>query len=118
VVEDDPDLRRMYRTALTLARFEVQEASVGIDALRRLDQERPDLVVLDLLLPDISGVVIRQEIAAHAHTRNIPIVIVTGSSMDLASLDVSCVLRKPVSPDELVQTVRNCLTSGAPGVKS
>ena len=106
----------MYRTALTLAGFDVYEVAVGIDALRYIDQESPDLIVLDLMLPDISGVVIRQEIAAHAHTRSIPIIIVTGSAMDLASLDVPCVLRKPVTPDELVTAVESCLMSGAPGV--
>ena len=112
VVEDDADLRRLYRTALTLAGFEVYDVAVGLDALRRLDTQRPDLIVLDLMLPDISGVVIRQEIAAHAHTANIPIVVVTGSTKDLKDLEVPCVLRKPVTPEELVRTVRSCLTTG------
>jgi DNA-binding response OmpR family regulator len=116
VVEDDADLRRLYRTALTLAGFMVQDVSIGLDALRRIDAEPPDLIVLDLLLPDISGVVIRQEIAAHAHTRNIPVVIVTGSNLDLKDLEVPCVLRKPVSPEELVRTVQSCLAAGAQNV--
>jgi CheY-like chemotaxis protein len=105
----------MYRTALTLAGFDVKEAADGIDALRRIDHQPPDLIVLDILLPDISGIALRQEVAAHAHTRQIPIVVVTGSSMDLSALDVSCILRKPVTPEELVTTVRNCLGSGAQG---
>jgi DNA-binding response OmpR family regulator len=116
VVEDDADLRRLYRTALTLAGFIVQDVSIGMDALRRIDAEPPDLIVLDLMLPDISGVVIRQEIAAHAHTRNIPIVIVTGSNLDVRDLEVPCVLRKPVTPEELVRTVQSCLTAGAQNV--
>jgi DNA-binding response OmpR family regulator len=114
VVEDDADLRRMYRTALMLAGFDVRDAAIGIDALRYIDEDPPDLIVLDLMLPDINGMVIRQEIAAHAHTQKIPIVIVTGALLDLTSADVACVLRKPVSPDELVRTVQSCLRSGAP----
>lgn len=102
----------MYRTALTLAGFDVQEAVDGLDALRRLEHQQVDLIVLDVLLPDISGISLRQEAAAHAHTRDIPIVIVTGSSMDLSSLDVACVLRKPVSPEQLIATVRRCLKAG------
>jgi len=102
----------MYRTGLTLAGFDVQEAADGIDALRRLEHQPPDLIVLDILLPDISGVAIRQEMAAHAHTRHIPVVIVTGSSMDLAALDVACILRKPVTPEQLVATVRNWMKEG------
>jgi DNA-binding response OmpR family regulator len=116
VVEDDADLRRMFRTALTLAGFAVHDVAVGIEALRYIDLEPPDLIVLDLMLPDMSGLVIRQEIAAHAHTRRIPIVVVTGTSVDLSSLDVACVLRKPVTPDELVRVVLSCLMTGAPSV--
>jgi len=116
VVEDDADLRRMFRTALTLAGFAVHDVAIGIEALRYIDLEPPDLIVLDLMLPDMSGLVIRQEIAAHAHTRRIPIVVVTGTSVDLSSLDVACVLRKPVTPDELVRVVLSCLMTGAPSV--
>ena len=116
VVEDDPALRRMYRTALALAGFNVVEADDGLAALHFLEHRAPDLVVLDLMLPTMSGLVVQQEIAAHAHTRSIPIVIVTGSDLSLDHLDVPCVLRKPVSPESLVDAVRSCLASGAPGV--
>jgi DNA-binding response OmpR family regulator len=116
IVEDDPALRRMYRTALGLAGFDVVEADDGLAALHFLDHRTPDLVVLDLMLPTMSGLIVQQEIAAHAHTRNIPIVIVTGSDLSLDHVDVPCVLRKPVSPEALVDAVRACLASGAPGV--
>lgn len=116
IVEDDLALRRMYRTALTLAGFDVVEANDGLAALHFLEDRAPDLVVLDLMLPTMSGLVVQQEIAAHAHTRNIPIVVVTGSDLALDHLDVPCVLRKPVSPEALVDAVQACLASGAPGV--
>ena len=106
----------MYRTALMLAGFAVHDVSVGIDALRYIELDPPDLVVLDLMLPDISGMVVRQEIAAHAHTARIPIVIVTGATIDLSAQHVACVLRKPVTSDELVRVVSSCLTSGAQSV--
>jgi CheY-like chemotaxis protein len=115
VVEDDADLRRMFRTALALAGYDVREASDGTHALRLIDEDPPDLVVLDLLLPFLGGLAVQQEIASHAHTQSIPIVVVTGSNMNLDMLDVPCVLRKPVSPDELVRVVQHCLTIGARG---
>jgi DNA-binding response OmpR family regulator len=118
VVEDDASLRRMYRAVLGLAGFAVIEAEDGLRALHRIDQEPPDLVILDLMLPTVSGMVVQQEIAANLHTRNIPVVIITGCDMNLDGLDVPCVLRKPVSPDKLVETVRSCLHSGAPGARS
>lgn len=112
VVEDDGDLRQIYRLALSFAGFSVQEAADGMDALRRLDSDPPDLIVLDLMLPDLSGLVVQQEVAAHAHTRNIPVVIVTGSTVALDHVDVSCVLRKPITPEQLIETVRKCLAVG------
>lgn len=118
IVEDDEDLRRLFRTALTLDGYHVVEASNGIEALQRIDQAPPDLVVLDLLLPGVSGLVVHQEIAAQALTRHIPIVVITGSPLADASMKVACFLRKPVDPDRLVESVRTCLSEGAPGAGS
>jgi DNA-binding response OmpR family regulator len=113
IVEDDDELRRMYRFALALAHFDVREAGDGLDALQALERQAPDLIVLDLGLPDVSGHIVRQELAAQAHTRDIPILVVTGSTETLNQLDVACVLRKPVSPDGLVTAVKRCLASGS-----
>jgi DNA-binding response OmpR family regulator len=111
IVEDDFDLRRMFRTALALAGFDILEAGDGLDALRVLDANRPDVVVLDLGLPIMSGEAVRQEIAAHAHTRQIPVVVVTGQPGTHEALDAACVLRKPISPDRLVHVVKSCVAS-------
>lgn len=116
IVEDDEDLRHLFRTALALAGYDVIEAGDGLEALRWIDQSPPDLVILDLLLPRISGLVVQQDIAAQAVTRQIPIVVVTGSTMAAEDFDVACFLRKPVSPDQLIATVRSCLTAGLKGV--
>jgi CheY-like chemotaxis protein len=110
IVEDHADLRRMLRTVLTVAGFAVREAGDGYEALHMVDRDAPDLIVLDLNLPGVSGVSVRQEIAASATTRHIPIVVVTGSYAP-ADLDVACVLQKPIDPDNLVQTVRRCLSA-------
>jgi DNA-binding response OmpR family regulator len=118
VVEDDVALRRMYRAALSLAGFVVLEAEDAVAALRSVDQYRLDVVVLDLMLPTMSGLAVQQEIASHAHTANIPVVIVTGSDMSLDHVNVPCVLRKPITPEQLVDSVRRCLANGAPGVAS
>ena len=112
VVEDDEDLRRLFRTALTLAGFNVVEAGDGMEALRWIDHSPPDLVILDLVLPRVSGVVVQQEIAAQAVTRQVPVVVITGSTITAAGMQVACFLRKPVAPDQLIQAVRNCLASG------
>jgi DNA-binding response OmpR family regulator len=112
IVEDDLALRHMYRAALAFAGFDTREVGDGLDALRHIDADPPDAVLLDLGLPLIDGFTVQQDIAAHAVTRHIPIIVVTGSGDDLDWLDVACVLRKPVTPDKLVDAVRKCLESG------
>lgn len=102
----------MFRQALTFAGFEVHEAGDGLEALHSLDNWVHDAVVLDLGLPIMSGHAVRQEIAANAYMRHIPVIIVTGSTGNLDHLQAACVLRKPVSTDRLIETVRSCIASG------
>ena len=111
LVEDDHDLRRMFRLALSVAGYAVSETADGVNALRFVELLKPEMIVLDLGLPLLSGLDVRREIAAHAQTRNILVVVVTGSSAVLDDLGVQCVLRKPVSPDYLVHVVGQCFAS-------
>ena len=113
IVEDDNDLRRMFRTALAMAGYDVDEAGDGVDALNMVENRPPDLIVLDLVLRALDGISVQQELAARSFTRHIPIVVVTGSSLDTRSLPVACVLQKPVMPDDLVRTVQRCMVSGS-----
>jgi two-component system response regulator RpaA len=118
VVEDDAALRRLFRTVLALAGFDVEDAADGVEALRLIEARPPDLVVLDLVLQVLDGVSVQQELAARALTRHIPIVVVTGSTIDVDAFNVACVLRKPVLADDLIKTVKQCLRSGSPNPKS
>jgi DNA-binding response OmpR family regulator len=110
IVEDDPDLRAMYRSTLAIAGYGVVVAANGIDALRHIDLEGPDALVLDLGLPLLGGRDVQRELASHAETRSIPIVVVTGSdTSDLNESDFSCILRKPINSEDLVAAIRRCL---------
>ena len=109
IVEDDSQLRHLYRATLVLAGFDVDQVADGLDALRLIEEQPPDLVVLDLRLPGLDGVFVHQEIAAREQTRKIPIVVVTGDPGDLVERDNLCILRKPVDPDASLATVRRCL---------
>src|SRR6266550_6006397 len=116
IVEDDSDLRRMFRTALSMTGYIVDEAADGLEALRIIEARPPDLVVLDLMLHALDGLSVQQELASRAITSHIPIVIVTGSDIEVDALNVSCLMRKPVMPDELIRTVQSCLHEGSPAV--
>lgn len=108
VVEDDRVLRELYRVALSLSNFTVRDCEDGMDALRCLEQERPDVVVLDLNLPRVSGIAVYEELRAHAETRAVPIIVVTG--MDpVPHLPGATILRKPVSPEQLRAAVEHAL---------
>ena len=111
VVEDDPDLRALYRTSLTVAGYTVVAVEDGLDALRHIEGSGiPNAVILDLALPRLSGRDVHRELAAHPATSKIPIVVVTGSDInDLSKNEFACVLRKPVHVEALIHAVENCL---------
>jgi DNA-binding response OmpR family regulator len=114
VVEDDAQLRLLYRRALQLDGFHVVSVGDGVDALRHIDDARPDVVVLDLGLPRLGGRDVHREVTGRVATRDIPIVVVTGSEApDLDPRDFACILRKPVNIESLVSAVRRCLEKSA-----
>jgi CheY-like chemotaxis protein len=115
IVEDDVELRMMLRAALSLQGFDVELARNGYEALQRIDRDPPHLLLLDLGLPDVDGLTVLEDIAARPDTRRIPVVVITGSTDPLRSIDVRCILRKPVSPDKVVDVVKDCLSGETPG---
>ena len=108
VVEDDDALANMYRAALSFAGFDVDVAGDGLTALEDIDTDHPDLVVLDLNLPQLGGDRILSEVAATPDTRDIPVIVVTGSDR-LAAGGASAIVRKPCDPGDLVALVEQTL---------
>ena len=116
VVEDDPALRRLYQTSLTLEGYAVVAFEDGIDALRFLDgADVPEAVILDLDLPRLSGRDVREELLAHAGTSRIPVIVVTGNPTGIDHTTVACVLKKPVDMDALLTSIAACLRRVAAG---
>jgi CheY-like chemotaxis protein len=110
VVEDDSSLREFYRTVLGNAGHRVVAVQDGRDALDWIEQNTPDVIVLDLSLLYVSGRDVQQELRAHVGTRDIPIVVVTGNdTSDLNKNELACLLHKPVTGEALVEAVRRCL---------
>ena len=116
IVEDDGPLRVMWRTALRFEGFTVVEAGDGLEALRLLDGSHPNLILLDLGLPKLDGVSVRKDISAQVLLRDIPVVIITGSTEDLSDLHVPHVLRKPVTVEQVVRIVQQCTRHAQPSV--
>jgi chemosensory pili system protein ChpA (sensor histidine kinase/response regulator) len=118
VVEDDSQLRQLYRTALRAGGYAVVAVGDGVDALRQIEQRVPAAVVLDLGLPFLGGHDLHRELLAHSDTRKIPVVVVTGDTRSIDASAFACVLRKPINPDELLAAVRDCLRKHRPGAAS
>ena len=117
VVEDDPQLRELYRNALRTAGYVVVAGEDGADALRQIEHSRPALVVLDLALPRVDGRDVHRELKARPETRNIPVIIVSGTDMaDVDVKQIAYVLRKPCDPDRLVAAVDQCMRRAGGGV--
>jgi CheY-like chemotaxis protein len=108
LVEDDSATRELFDYALRLSGLAVVAARDGLAGLRAIEQQVPDAVVLDLDLPNVSGIDVHQEIVSHAETRDIPIIIVTGTSWR-APAGVFRTLRKPITSDVLVTVVQQAL---------
>jgi DNA-binding response OmpR family regulator len=108
VVEDDAVLRELFRVALSLSNFAVHTCEDGLDALHYLDQARPDVIVLDLDLPRVSGTVLYEDMRARRRADRIPIVVVTGLA-NVPNLPGATILRKPVRPEELIKVLEAVL---------
>jgi CheY-like chemotaxis protein len=109
IVEDDDDFRRVLSLTFRWAGFDTVVAGNGLAAIALLERSRVDAVVLDLSLPGFDGLVVRDEIAANPLTRDVAVIIVTGSEKPLKDVSPSCVLRKPVTPERVLATVVKCL---------
>jgi two-component system phosphate regulon response regulator PhoB len=114
VVEDEPDIRELIRFHLDQAGFHVETVGDGNAALQALRRRRPNLLVLDLMLPDRSGTELCREIRADGDLKDLPIIMVTARADELDrlvgfELGADDYLAKPFSPRELTLRVRAVL---------
>ena len=111
IVEDDPPIRRLLRTTLGAHDYRTHEAATGAEALSALRHHRPDLVLLDLGLPDIDGLVLIGRIRAISP---VPIVVLSSRGEEaakVAALDAGAddYVTKPFGADELMARLRAAL---------
>lgn len=109
VVDDDHDIRLSLQDVLEVEGYRVITASSGREALEFLRQGlRPELILLDLMMPDVSGWEFRVRQRMEPELASIPVVVVSGqglSTHDVAELGVAGYLPKPVDLDTLLSTV-------------
>jgi len=114
IVEDEPDMNNLLADVLSAYGYQPIQAGSGEEALVILGHERPDAILLDLMLPGLSGYELCRQLKSSRETRSIPVVILT--ALDRAidrrySFETGAdeYLTKPFTPDGLVANLANCL---------
>ena len=112
IVDDDPDIRRLVSYNLSQAGFDIATAGTGRQALETVQKQPPDLIILDLMLPDVDGMEVCRTLRQRDNSRRIPIIMLTarGEEIDRVigfELGADDYVMKPFSPRELVLRVKS-----------
>jgi CheY-like chemotaxis protein len=113
IIEDDRDISALFRHVLDIAGYHTEIILHGKEAIQRLDSVRPDIVLLDLHLPGISGIQILEHVRADKRLQSVPVVVITAYARDAESLPVEpdLVLMKPVDLEQLSNLVQRLRTT-------
>jgi DNA-binding response OmpR family regulator len=114
VVDDEPDTRELIDFNLKTAGYDVTTAEDGAEALRKARRNSPDLIILDVMLPELDGLQVCKILHADPATARVPILMLTAKAAEVdrilgLELGAKDYLTKPFSPRELVLRVRNLL---------
>lgn len=120
VVEDEAPIRDMLRFALERAEFNVSCAADAAGARLAIAESHPDLILLDWMMPGISGIEFARELKGAAHTRDIPLIMVTARVEEedkIRGLNIGCddYVSKPFSFPELIARIQAVLRRSMPG---
>lgn len=119
VVDDEPDVRDFISACLEDAGFQIRSAIDGVDALEKIEEEIPDLMTLDMVMPRKSGLSLMRKLRKNDRWKDIPVIIITAHAKDeLAQDDVKellvsseskqnnrHLLEKPIVPSRLIDLV-------------
>ena len=114
-IEDDPEMIDLVRLILGRKGFEVIGANGGVEGLEAVRREKPDLVLLDLMMPDMDGWEVYQQIKADEALRHIPVVVVTAKAQSIDKVlglhiaKVDDYITKPFGPQELLESIAKIL---------
>jgi DNA-binding response OmpR family regulator len=110
-IEDEPEMIDLIRLILERRGFNVQGAAGGMEGIKKVRELLPDLVLLDLMMPDMDGWEVYQQMKADEATRGIPVIVVTAKAQSIDKVlglhiaKVDDYIAKPFSPQELLDSV-------------
>jgi len=115
-IEDEPEMIDLIRLILGRRGYEVKGAEGGIEGLKLVRKEHPDLVLLDLMMPDMDGWEVYQQMKADESTKHIPVIVVTAKAQSIDKVlglhiaKVDDYIAKPFSPQDLLNSVERILS--------
>jgi DNA-binding response OmpR family regulator len=118
-IEDEAEMIDLMRLILGRRGFDVRGAMSGAEALKMIREEKPDLILLDLMMPEMDGWEVYQQIKAEEKTKNIPVIVVTAKAQSIDRVlglhiaKVDDYIAKPFSPQELLNSVEKVLKAKA-----
>lgn len=118
VVEDDPEVNSLIGAYAQIAGYDYTAAYDGQSALREVRSGPPDLILLDVMLPDLDGFEICRRLKSQPHTAAIPVVILTALDPQECrsrggQCEVVAMISKPFDPEELIRTIRGAVAMHA-----
>lgn len=110
-VDDENHIRRLVEVNLLRAGYRVSNACDGVEALERIRADRPDMIVLDVMMPRLDGFELLRRLKADVDTATIPVLMLTAKAQDADifrgwASGVDAYLTKPFNPTELITWVR------------
>lgn len=114
-IEDDEEMINLFQLILTRRGFAVKGANGGAAGLDLIHKEQPDLVLLDLMMPEMDGWEVYQQIKADETTQSIPVIVVTAKAQSIDKVlglhiaKVDDYIAKPFSPKELIESIEKVL---------
>ncbi len=123
VVDDEPDTLELLEFNLRQAEFDVATAESGLEALKKARELKPDLIILDLMLPELNGLEVFKILRRNPDTSNIPVIMLTAKNAELdrvlgLELGADDYVTKPFSVRELILRIKKVLERNEPPEKT
>lgn len=119
VVDDDPLMHRLFQHHLERAGYQMLSAKDGREALELARRQPPQLIVMDIMMPDVDGLAALRELKQAEATKSIPVIVITANTHNMAkkeseSCGAAIFLTKPFSPAQLLNEIRRILPPADP----
>ena len=114
-IEDEQEMIDLVQLILGRRGFKVEGANGGLEGLEKIQQKKPDLVLLDLMMPDMDGWEVYQRMKSDENLREIPVIVVTAKAQSIDKVlglhiaKVDDYITKPFGPQELLESVEKIL---------